>query len=73
MMIRRNLHLWDRIARGLIGFIVIGFALFNGSYIEEPLIEGLLIIFGILNLISLFTGWCPVYSLAHISTRPEDK
>lgn len=70
-MFKKNLHLWDRLARGVIGVGVIGFVLFNGGYLEDPIIEGLLFVFGVLNLISLSTGWCPVYSLANIDTRPK--
>lgn len=70
-MFKKNLHLWDRLARGVIGIGVIGFVLFNGGYLEDPIIEGLLFVFGVLNLISLSTGWCPVYSLANIDTRPK--
>ncbi|WP_374211873.1 YgaP-like transmembrane domain [Alteromonas gilva] len=32
-------------------------------------IEVLLRVFGVLNLISLFFGWCPVYQIAGISTK----
>lgn len=71
-MIKQNLHIWDRLARGLIGVFVISFALFNGDILQDIVIESLLVIFGILNLISLATGWCPVYSIAGISTRPKD-
>lgn len=70
-MIKQNLHIWDRLARGLIGIFVISFALFNGDIVQDEIIDGFLILFGILNLISLATGWCPVYSIAGISTRPK--
>lgn len=70
-MFKKNLHLWDRLTRGVIGIAVICFALFNGDFLEEPIIEGLLFVLGLLNLISLTTGWYPVYSLANIDTRPK--
>ncbi|CUB04706.1 YgaP family membrane protein [Marinomonas fungiae] len=72
-MIKKNLHIWDRLARGLIGIFVISFVLFNNGMIEDDIIAGLLIFFGVLNLISLATGWCPVYSIAGISSRPKEK
>ncbi|MAF14373.1 MAG: hypothetical protein CMG93_00065 [Marinomonas sp.] len=68
-MIKPNLHPWDRALRGIIGVVVVAFALLNGDFLEEPVIEILLFIFGALNLVSLATGWCPVYSVAHIDTR----
>lgn len=69
MAIHSNLNLLDRSLRGLIGIGVTGFALFNGDVIDDVFIEILLGIFGALNLISLLSGWCPVYHVAGISTR----
>ena len=69
MAISSNLNLLDRSIRGVIGICVTAFALFNGDLIGDVFIEVLLGIFGLLNLISLFTGWCPVYHLAGIDTR----
>lgn len=69
MAIKSNLSSIDRYTRGAIGIGVTAFALFNGSIIEDVFIEVLLGIFGFLNLISLFTGWCPVYQVAGISTK----
>lgn len=69
MAISSNLNTLDRSVRGVIGICVMSFALFNGDLIDDVFIEILLGIFGFLNLISLTTGWCPVYHLAGISTR----
>lgn len=70
-MLKQNLHFWDRIMRGVIGVAVTGFALFNGDMLNDPLLEVLLGIFGVLNLISLGTGWCPVYALTGINTHSD--
>ena len=69
---KKNLHLIDRSLRGIIGVTVTAFALFNGDYLQEPVLEVLLGVFGALNLISLATGWCPIYHLANISTRKSE-
>ncbi|MBD5769515.1 YgaP family membrane protein [Marinomonas colpomeniae] len=69
----KNLHPLDRILRGIIGVSVIGFVLFNDGYLEEPVLEILLIIFGALNLISLISSWCPIYQIAGISTCKAKK
>lgn len=66
--LKRNLSKVDRAIRGLIGVSVLVFVLFFGDFIGDPLINGLLIFFGVLNLISFVTTWCPVYHLANIST-----
>lgn len=70
-MITKNLHFWDRVMRGVIGVCVTTFALFNGDMLNEPILEILLGVFGLLNLISLLTGWCPVYALTGINTHPD--
>ncbi|GFD68930.1 hypothetical protein KUL156_02850 [Alteromonas sp. KUL156] len=71
MAIKSNLSSVDRYLRGAIGISVTAFAIFNGGIIEDVFIEVLLGIFGCLNLISLFTGWCPVYQVAGISTKEK--
>ncbi|MGB0784264.1 MAG: YgaP family membrane protein [Marinomonas sp.] len=65
---KKNLNSLDRIIRGVVGIVFTGFALFNGEYLQKPILEVLLGVFGALNLISLFFGWCPVYHLAGINT-----
>ncbi len=67
----RNLSSIDRMARGFIGITVCAF-LFLGNYIEDPIIQWLLLIFGILNLVSLFTAWCPIYHIASLSTYKKN-
>tara|TARA_R110001583_G_scaffold51709_1_gene161231 strand:- start:169 stop:348 length:180 start_codon:yes stop_codon:yes gene_type:complete len=55
-------------ARGVIGIVILGFLLLNAGYLQEPILEILLVAFGVLNLVSLISGWCPVYHLAGISS-----
>ncbi|AMJ92996.1 hypothetical protein AVL56_00895 [Alteromonas stellipolaris] len=69
MAIQANLSLLDRSLRGAIGICVTAFAFLNGDIIDDVFIEILLGIFGGLNLISLFSGWCPVYQIAGVSTK----
>jgi hypothetical protein len=71
MNINTNLSTLDRFIRGIIGFLVLGFAVFNGDYIDEPIIEILMAVFGLLNLVSLLLGWCMVYQIAGISTKSK--
>ena len=68
---KTNLHPFDRAIRGIVGVVFIGFAIFNGDSLQEPILEVLIGIFGALNLISLLFGWCPVYHFAGISTTKE--
>ncbi|MCQ8848011.1 DUF2892 family protein [Alteromonas sp. 76-1] len=69
MAIHANLSLLDRTLRGAIGISVTAFAFLNGNIIDDVFIEILLGIFGVLNLISLLSGWCPVYQIAGVSTK----
>ncbi|MBJ7538713.1 YgaP family membrane protein [Marinomonas transparens] len=73
MAITKNLHIIDRTIRGVVGLVLTGLALFNGDFLQDPLLEILLGIFGTLNFISLLVGWCPVYQLSNISTLPSNK
>ena len=71
MKITQNLHKFDRAFRGVTGVLLTGFTLLNGDFLQDPFLEGLIAIFGLLNLISLMTGWCPVYHIAGINTRSK--
>lgn len=73
MKVTKNLNSMDRALRGIIGIVITSFAIFNGDFINEPIVEILLFVFGTLNLISLTVGWCPVYHLAGINTRAKTK
>lgn len=67
-MPEKNLCTLDRLARGVIGVVTAYFGLFGGDLIGEPIVQGILVVFGLLNLISLLTAWCPVYQVAGLST-----
>lgn len=69
MQIKKNLHYYDRAFRGVTGVLLTSFIFLNGDFLQEPFLEFLIGTFGALNLISFFTGWCPVYHIANISTR----
>lgn len=71
MKLNKNLHRFDRIFRGATGLVISAFALLNDDFLQEPILEALLGIFGFLNLISFFFGWCPIYHIAGINTRSE--
>ncbi len=71
MQINKNLHPFDRAFRGVTGIVLTAFTFLNGDFLQEPFLEILIGTFGVLNLISLFTAWCPVYHIAGISTRSK--
>ena len=68
---KKNLSTADRVIRGIVGIISSYFGIFGGEIIGEPILQGFLVIFGILNLMSLLTGWCMVYQAANIDTSRQ--
>ncbi len=64
----KNLCTLDRVLRGIIGITVTTYGIFWGEQIGDPLLQGLVILFGALNLVSLATGWCAVYQIANIKS-----
>lgn len=68
MSLSKNLCLMDRIVRGVIAIIAIGAGVLFGDVIGDVVLQVIVVIFGVLNLISFVFGWCPVYSMANIST-----
>lgn len=69
--IKKNLAIWDRGIRLVIATFMIGSSLFFRSWIGDDFLASLIMTFGILNLLASLLGWCPVYSLANISTLKE--
>ena len=68
----KNLNVFDRVIRGALGVITVYFGLFGNELIGDPIVQGILIVFGAANLISLAFGWCMVYQLAGISTCKKE-
>ena len=67
-MLVKNLSPIDRTIRGIVALVALTTALFFPEVIGDPLLQGILIAFGLLNAISLAFGNCLVYQLAGIST-----
>lgn len=70
-MPKKNLSTADRVIRGIVGSVSIYFGIFGGDIIGEPILQGFLVIFGVLNIVSLLTGWCMVYQAASIDTSRQ--
>ena len=68
----QNLNMFDRVIRGILGVITVYLGIFGSELIGEPIVQGILIVFGVVNIISLAFGWCIVYSLAGISTCKKE-
>lgn len=64
----RNLNTLDRVTRGVVGVVTLYFGLFGTTFIGDPIVQTILVVFGLANIVSLFTGWCIVYHFVGIST-----
>lgn len=67
-MLVKNLSPIDRAIRGVVAVVALSTALLFPEAIGDPLLQGILIAFGLLNAISLTFGNCLVYQLTGIST-----
>lgn len=66
--IKHNLCATDRIIRGVIAVALIIYVALFFDQIGDTLLQVSILIFALMNLISLVIGWCPVYNIANINT-----
>ncbi|MEW5756352.1 MAG: DUF2892 domain-containing protein [Pseudomonadota bacterium] len=72
-MFKKNASSMDRIARIVIAAICIYLGFIDSSIIGDQLLAIALGVFGVVNLFVAFSGFCPVYALAGISTCKAPK
>mgnify|MGYP001028611270 FL=1 len=70
-MLVKNLSPIDRAIRGLVAVVALSTAIFFPEVIGDPLLQGILVAFGLLNAISLVFGNCLVYQVTGISTYKD--
>ena len=68
----KNLNAFDRILRGIVGAVAMYFGWFGAEWIGEPIVQGILLVFGVANLVSFFISWCVVYAIAGLSTCSKE-
>ena len=66
--ITRNINYFDQTLRTLAALACIYFGFIDSSYIGDSILAMAIGAFGILNLIAATMGWCPVYTIAGISS-----
>lgn len=66
--IKKNLCVIDRVVRGIIAVTLFLYVFFAQEQIGDAFLQGAIIVFALLNLVSVVTGWCPVYRIANINT-----
>lgn len=72
-MLKKNTSSLDRLARIVIAAICIYLGFIDTSIIGDQLLAIAIGVFGVVNLIVAFSGFCPVYSIAGISTCKAHK
>ncbi len=71
-MLRRNMSGIDAIIRFTIGVLLVWVGFLSDEIIANGLISFIVGIFGILNIGSSLMRFCPVYTLARLSTVRSD-
>lgn len=68
MVFKINMCFLDRTLRVVAGFVLLYFAFFDTTLLNNMYIKILIGFFGLLNMGSAFFGHCPIYNLANLST-----
>ena len=71
-MFSRNMHIVDSSLRFVLGGVLVWIGFFDGSFISSVWVGTAVGLFGALNVISAVIGFCPVYHLAGLSSRPRE-
>ena len=72
MSIRCNMGYLDRGVRLIIGCMLLYITLVNNGLIANQVIRYVLLVLGCVNLVTAFVAYCPMYTLANISTKGRD-
>jgi hypothetical protein len=69
----RNLGGLDRFIRMILGAVLVYISVFRYNWIGDPILIGLTLFFGGMNIISSIVCWCPPYSLIGFSTHRKPR
>ena len=64
----KNLGKSDRMIRMVVGFVFIYLGVFNAELVNDQLSASILIVMGIVSLLVVFVGSCPLYALIGLNT-----
>lgn len=67
----RNMHNVDRAVRAVLGIALIWISAIDGTFIASFWVSALVLIFGIVNIISVVIAFCPLYYLAGFNFAPR--
>lgn len=70
---KRNVGKMDRIIRMLIGITGIYLALYPAPYLSNEILRVFIGVFGVGNLMVSMIKFCPLYTLADISTHKDPR
>lgn len=71
-MFPQNMHKLDSALRIVLGGVLVWVGFFDGTFIPSTWGSVAVGVFGVLNIFSAVTGFCPVYHVAGLSTKPEE-
>jgi len=69
MSIRCNMGYLDRAVRLIIGCTLLYMTLVNSGLIANQVVRYVLLVLGCVNVVTAFIAYCPMYTLANISTK----
>ena len=72
-MFSRNMHKLDSLVRIFLGGALVWIGFFDGSFISSVWVGAAVGLFGVLNVFSGVTGFCPVYHMAGFSSKPKEE
>jgi hypothetical protein len=72
MSIQCNMGYLDRGVRLIIGCMLLYITLVNNGLIANQVIRYVLLVLGCVNVVTVLVAYCPMYTLANISTKGRD-
>jgi len=67
---KRNMGSLDRGLRVVAGVALLYVGLFNTGYVDNEVVRYIMVVFGGINIVTAIFAFCPMYTLASISTAP---
>jgi hypothetical protein len=63
----------DRSLRLIVAGVLLYFGLIDTSLVTNEVVRAIMVIFGVLNTVTSVVGFCPMYTLADLTTIPKKR
>lgn len=68
---KKNMGGIDRSLRVIIAVVLIYFGLVDTSLVDNEVVRYIMVVFGVLNTVTASLAFCPMYTLANLSTMSK--